>query len=141
MTATEYERMGQFIYGAHRLDGVLASMHSWMAERMGGPSPGADECPADERCVERTAVAKAYFAAHVPGEPVGSFVQLIENVRDLESATATVQADTDAERGDALRRLHAAHIGLADAIDQLGYHARTAAGLRERAAELPIAIS
>lgn len=139
MNVAEYERMGRFIYGAHRLDGVLASMHSWMAEQLGRPWPCSDDSPPEVRCVERSALAKAYFAAHVPGQPASSFVQLIENVRDLETAIAAVRTDSAAQLSAALARLHAAHLGLAAAIDQLGYHARTAAGLRERAAELPVA--
>jgi hypothetical protein len=139
MNVAEYERMGRLIYGAHRLDGVLASMHSWMAEQLGGPWPQSDDRAPEIRCMERTALAKAYFAARVPDEPASSFVQLIENVRDLETATTAVRTDSAVQLSDALARLHAAHLGLAAAIDQLGYHARTAAGLRERAAELPLA--
>ena len=138
MNAADYERMGRFIYGALRLDGVLASMHSWLAEQVGGHWPRADDSRPAARCVERTALAKAYFAAHLPGESASGFVQLIENVRDLETATASVRDYPDAQLSEVLARLHAAHLGLATAIDQLGYDARTAAGLRERAASLPV---
>ena len=136
MTESDDERVGRCIYGAHRLDGVLASMHMWMAEQMPGGWPRADERPAEQRCLERTALAKAYFAAHLPGEAVSGFVQLIESVRDLEKACGAMQAGAGTQLDGELDRLHAAHIGLAHTIDQLGYHPRTAAGLRERAAEI-----
>jgi hypothetical protein len=138
MTVSEYERVGRFIYGAHRLDGVLASMHVWMAEQLPGSWPRSDESPPEQRCLERTAVANAYYTAHLPGQTASSLVHLIESVRDLETASGAVRADAGAQLDGALGRLHAAHLGLAATIDQLGYHARTAASLRECAAELPV---
>lgn len=58
----EYERIGRFIYSAHRYGGGMADVHNWMADDLGLARPvlGGEAVPVD--------LYSAFFAKYASEE-------------------------------------------------------------------------
>jgi len=136
MTSAEYERVGELIYGAQRLDFALSSFDMWF-NGTALTRPDVEDCPAEERFVRRAASAYVYFAENKTDPAlVAEYLAIAEAVRDLVLTSKAAGSLVPHDLLAALSTLKAVHFRIADLSDQLGVTGYRAESLRERAAAL-----
>jgi len=108
MTQSHYEQVGQCVFGAHRLEGALSAARDAMAA-----------------------------APQQPDAALGARVDdMLLSVNGMLAESVSLRHDSADGVAGLLERVRAAHLSVADLLDQLGLEQGMASRLRERAVQI-----
>ncbi len=132
MTNADYRKIGVFVYGVHRLAGVITILGWWF--RGGDGNGEIDGNDPEFKHDEIAQASQVYFLTH-PAHACHeeSLLRIMKTVHTLHlECSDIVQKDKVDEYVDSIRE---AHYALADIVDKLGCEIIDTKALRKRCLE------